>query len=164
MIFLITWRVIPWLRRRGTGWGTVYLMQSRKRPGLFKVGFTQRRTKDRRTELNRVDRDDVRIVFTVSMPLARQCERIMLRRLRRGLFRRRGDRRGTEWFWLRKGERIDDIAALLNDTAHTIRRVGRFKLSWPAGKEIRIFNALPSRASGASEKPQDQEGTTTDVR
>ena len=148
MMILFTWRIIPWLRWRGTGWGTVYLMQSRKRPGLFKVGFTRRRTKDRRTELNRVGRDDMKIVYTVSMPLARQCERVMLRRLRRGFFRRRGDRRGTEWFWLRKSERIEDIAALLDDTSHTVRRIGKLKFSWPAGAEIRVFNAWTRHAPG----------------
>ena len=140
MTAMFLWRITPWLRRRGTGWGTVYLMRSRKRPDLFKVGFTRRRTKDRRTELNRVGRDDMRIVFTVSMPLARQCERAMLRRLRRSFFRK-GDHRGTEWFWLRKRESIDDIAALLLRTARTVQRVGKLKLSWPAGVEPRVFDA-----------------------
>lgn len=139
MTVLFLWRIVPWLRWRGTGWGTVYLMRSRKRPGLFKVGFTKRRTKDRRAELNRVGRDDMRIVFTVAMPLARHCERAMLRRLRRSLFRK-GDHRGTEWFWLRKRESIDDIAALLHHTARTVRRVGKLKLSWPAGAGIRTFD------------------------
>ena len=157
MTVLFIWRVTPWLRRRGIGRGTVYLMRSRKRPGLFKVGFTRRRTEDRRTELNRVGRDDMKIVFTVAMPLARQCERALLRRLRGGVFQRKGDRRGTEWFWLRKGEHIDDIAALLHHTAHTVRRVGKLKLSWPAGAQIRIFdaqrcNTLANQNGGRYEK------------
>ncbi|WP_170565647.1 GIY-YIG nuclease family protein [Ruegeria atlantica] len=145
MTALFIWRITPWLRWHRPGWGTVYLMRSGKRPGLFKVGFTKRRTKDRRTELNRVGRDDMRIVFTVAMPLARQCERAMLRRLRGGVFRRKRDRRGTEWFWLRKQESIDDIAALLHRTALVVRRVGKLKLSWPAGAEIRTFDGCPRR-------------------
>ena len=140
MTALFLWRIVPWLRWRGTGWGTVYLMSYRVRPGLFKVGFIRRRTKDRRAELNRVRRDDMRIVYTVAMPLARPCERAMLRRLRRSIFRK-GDHRGTEWFWLRKRERIDDIAALLLRTAHTTRRVGILKLSWPKGTALRVFEA-----------------------
>ena len=139
------WRIIPWLRWSGVGWGTVYLMQSRKRPSLFKVGFTRRRTKDRRAELNRVGGDDMAILFTVTMPLARHCERAMLRRLRGGLVRRKGDRRGTEWFRLRKGESIAEIATLLLRTAQTVRRVGTLKLSWPAGAQIRIFDARKLR-------------------
>ncbi|WP_170566223.1 GIY-YIG nuclease family protein [Ruegeria atlantica] len=139
-ILFLAWRIIPWLRRRGRGWGTVYLMQSRRHSGLFKVGYTTRRTKDRRTELNRVGGDDMKIVFTVSMPRARQCERIMLHRLRHNPARKR-DRRGTEWFWLRHGERIEDIATALLATAHIIKRVSRLKLSWPAGGEIRTFSA-----------------------
>ena len=140
--FLCAWPGVPWLRWRGTGRGTVYLMHARRRPGLFKVGFTTRRTKDRRAELNRVGQDDMRIVCTVTMPLARSCERVLLHRLRGGWVRRRRDRRGTEWFWLRRGEEIGDIAALLHDTAQAVRRVGKCKLSWPRGREIKTFDAI----------------------
>ena len=157
MPFLRAWPTVPWFRRRGTGWGTVYLMRSRKRPGLFKVGFTTRRTKDRRAELNRVGRDDMKIVLTATMPLARSCERVLLRRLRGGMPGRKRDRRGTEWFWLRRREEIGDIAVLLLDTALAVRRVGRCKGSWPAGKEIRIFNAL-DRENPRS--PQNRPGMT----
>ena len=156
MIFLFIWRKIPWLRRRGIGRGTVYLMQSRRRPDLFKIGFTTRRTKDRRTELNRVGQDDMKIVFTVAMPWARHCESAMLRQLRRTPFRKR-DRRGTEWFWLRKGERIHDIAARLHDTAHTVRRVSRLKLSWPTEGGIRTFNAQDFAA--LSDRKGNRHGT-----
>ena len=76
---------IPWLRRRKVPYGTVYLMQARATPRLFKVGFTKRRTKDRRTELNRVASDDLAIVYTVSLPWARACETLIFRRLRRCL-------------------------------------------------------------------------------
>ncbi len=159
MTFLRTWPVVPWFRWRGTGWGTVYLMHARRRPGLFKVGFTTRRTKDRRAELNRVGGDDMKIVYTVTMPLARSCERVLLRRLRGGWVRRRRDRRGTEWFWLRRREKIGDIAALLHDTAQAVQRVGKCKGSWPRGRDIKIFDALDRKNPANPARHQDRPGT-----
>lgn len=138
---------IPWLWRRKVPYGTVYLMQARATPRLFKVGFTKRRTKDRRTELNRVASDDLAIVYTVSLPWARACETLILRRLRWNPFRR-GDRRGTEWFWLRKRETIEAIIAKLDRAARDTRRMARWRWSWPRGAEIKTFRA--NRQGGAA--------------
>ncbi len=49
-------------------------MRSQNEPGLFKVGYTKRKTIERRAELNRVAGDNMKIVTTVTMPWARQCE------------------------------------------------------------------------------------------
>ncbi|WP_373634747.1 GIY-YIG nuclease family protein [Yoonia sp. SS1-5] len=131
---------IPWFRRRRIPFGTVYLMQARDTPRLFKVGFTKRRTKDRRGELNRVARDDMAIVYTVSLPWARSCETLVLGRLRWNPFRR-GDTRGTEWFWLGKRESIEAIVRKIDRAARDTRRMARWRWSWPTGAEIREFRA-----------------------
>lgn len=131
-------RTIPWLRFSRVPWGTVYLLQSRNEPRLFKVGFTKRRTKDRRAELNRVAGDDMKIVSTVSLPWARNCEALVLRRLRRNPFRKR-DRRGTEWFWLFATEDIHRIADRLEAASSHIEVIAKLKFSWPRGATKRVF-------------------------
>ena len=115
-------------------------MQSRSEPRLFKVGYTKRRTKDRRSELNRVAGDDMAIVATVQLPWARACETLLLRRLRSNPFRRR-DKRGTEWFWLGRREDIANIEIKMERTAKAIRRMAWLRLSWPTGAKIRTFRA-----------------------
>ncbi len=120
-------------------------MQSRNEPDLFKVGFTKRKTIERRAELNRVAGDDMKIVFTISMPWARKSEALALRRLRRNPFRKR-DKRGTEWFRLRSGEDIQKIAGGIEAASGRIELIAKIKFSWPKGFEKRIFRA------GGSEK------------
>ena len=132
--------MIPFLRFHRAPFGTVYLMQSRGEPDLFKVGFTTRKTITRRAELNRVAGDDMRIVSTVSMPWARECESVTLRRLRRSWLRKR-DRRGTEWFRLRRGESIEQITSHIEAAARRVELVARLKLSWPRETRIRHFHA-----------------------
>lgn len=135
--------MIPYFRFSRSPWGTVYLMQSRKDQTLFKVGFTGRKTIARRAELNRVAGDDMKIVMAVTMPWARKCESLMLRRLRRNLFRKR-DWRGTEWFRLRRKETIDHIAIRLERAAQRIQTIARLKFSWPKEAKPRIFKADPN--------------------
>ena len=135
--------LVPWFRFSRAPWGTVYLMQSRRTPDLFKVGFTRRLTKDRRAELNRVAGDDLRIVATVSMPWAIRCEALVLRRLRRNMFRKR-DRRGTEWFWLKPHEDIQDIADRLDKAADRIELIAKLKFSWPKRSKRRVFKLISS--------------------
>ena len=115
-------------------------MQSRGQPELFKVGFTKRKTVTRRQELNRVAGDDLKIVMAISMPWARKCEALALKRLRRNPFRKR-DRRGTEWFWLRPGESIDDISRRIHKSSERIEFVASWKLSWPKQMRKRVFQA-----------------------
>ena len=133
--------MIPYFRFSRCPWGTVYLMQSRRDQTLFKVGFTGRKTFERRAELNRVAGDDMKIVMTVTMPWARKCETLMLRRLRRHLFRKR-ERRGTEWF--RRRETIDHIAIGLERAAWNIEFIARWKFSWPKECKARVFKADPN--------------------
>ena len=132
--------LIPPFRFNRAPYGTVYLMQSRSQPRLFKVGYTTRRTKDRRSELNRVAGDDMAIVATVQLPWARACETLLLRRLRFNPLRR-GDRRGTEWFWLGRREDISKIEIEMERTAKAIRRMAWLRLSWPSGASIKTFRA-----------------------
>lgn len=130
---------VRWFRR-GT-YGTVYLLHSLNEPALFKVGYTTRKTKDRRAELTRVRGDDLKIVFTISMPHAYVVEQLVLQRLRRRLFGR-GDARGTEWFRLRKHETLTDIANRLQRAALQVRWFARFKLAWRRDCQIRVFDQL----------------------
>lgn len=133
-------RSIPWFRKRLAS-GTVYLMQSDAQPDLFKVGFTARKTKTRRTELaGKVDGKLV-IRYTVSMPHAWFVEQLVLKRLRSRLFGR-GDSRGTEWFHLRRHETISDIAARMDQAAADIRLIARLKFSWPIQTKIKKFSSI----------------------
>ena len=132
--------MISWFRFNRAPWGTVYLMQSRHNPQLFKVGYTRRQTITRRAELNRVADDDMKIVATVQMPWAIKCEALLLKRLRRNPFRRR-DRRGTEWFYLGPMEDISNIERKLTRAADHIEILYKIKLSWPTGAEIRHFKS-----------------------
>ncbi len=116
-------------------------MQSRQNPDLFKVGFTTRKTTERRAELNRFSGKDMKIVSTVSMPWARKCEALLLRRLRRNPFRKRSHL-GTEWFHLRPKETIEDIATNLFRSSQRIMLISKLKLSWPKGVLPRKFKAL----------------------
>lgn len=130
--------MIPWFRFSRVPWGTVYLLRSNTEEGLFKVGFTKRKVIKRRAELNRVAGDDMKIVATVTMPWARKCETLILRRIRRNPFRRR-DRRGTEWFWLRPGEDVQQISKKLEKAANRIELIAKLKLSWPRQCEKKHF-------------------------
>lgn len=132
--------MIPWFRFSRAPWGTVYLMQSRNQPRLFKVGYTKRKTKDRRAELNRVAGDDMKIIATIQTPWATKCESLLLRRLRRNPFRKR-DRRGTEWFHLGKNEDIAGIVKKLKRASAHIEVFARIKFSWPKNSRRKFFEA-----------------------
>jgi hypothetical protein len=139
-------KTIPWFRM--TGWGTVYLMQSSEDPRLFKVGYTKRRTKDRRAELKGKVNGQLIIIYGLSMPHAYHAEQRTLRGLRLRWFGR-GDPRGTEWFRLRKNETMDDIKSRIAKAASQVRREAKCKLSWAKDAEIKIFNARDERRKSA---------------
>ena len=130
---------IAWFRGR-PAWGTVYLMQSLNEPDLFKVGFTKRRTKDRRSELQGKVGGRLKVFYTLSMPNAYFTEQLVLRRLRRR-FWGRGDRRGTEWFRLRKKETMSDVVDRIHKAACRIRWVSKMKLSWPSGQDFVVYKS-----------------------
>lgn len=131
---------LPWFRFRRVPWGTVYLLQSRKDASLFKVGFTKRKVIERREELNRVADDDMKVVTTITMPWARKCETLLLRRLRRNPFRKR-DRRGTEWFRLKQNEDIHRISRKMEKAAGRIELIAKIQFSWPSEKTKRVFHS-----------------------
>ncbi|MFV1630812.1 GIY-YIG nuclease family protein [Phaeobacter sp. JH20_18] len=130
---------IAWFRRR-PAWGTVYLMQSLDEPDLFKVGFTKRLTKSRRGELKGKVGGRLKIYYTLSMPNAYFVEQRVLRGLRARWFGR-GDRRGTEWFRLRKKETLPDIVGRIDVAARRIRLISKLKLSWPSGQEFVVYKS-----------------------
>jgi len=128
---------IPWFRFGSVPWGTVYLMQARNRPDLFKVGFTKRKTITRRAEINRIANDDMKIVQTITMPWAYVCEQSVLRRFRSSWFRR-GDVRGSEWFKLRRNETMKHVSNRIERVARKTQRLAMWKCSWPKGYVPRV--------------------------
>lgn len=138
---------IGWFMRR-PGWGTVYLMAPESDPTLFKIGFTRRRTVDRRRELQRPEDGKLRIVCTITMPHAYLLEQRLLAKMRGGwrIFRRRANPRGTEWFHLRRGETLAQVEALMEFEARRLRLAAGLRFSWPWSGRIRHFRAIPGRA------------------
>jgi hypothetical protein len=143
---------LPWGRARSAPYGTVYLMQDKHQPRLIKVGYTKRRTIDRRAELNRVAGDDMRIRMTLSMPWAAQVEQKALRHLRRKR-RLKSDHRGTEWFWLPDTDALSDIETILTNTATKIQKTARLKLSWPKNTQIKMFKPRSGLKSATAHNP-----------
>ena len=82
----------------------------------------------------------LRIVFTVSMPHAYVTEQKTLKQLAGRWFGRR-DRRGTEWFVLRRTETIDDIVHRILRSAKEVQFEARLKFSWGKNSKIRTFTA-----------------------
>lgn len=140
---------IGWFNLRAPT-GTVYLMQPDNDPRLFKLGYTSRHTLERRRELQRPGDGKLRIVCSVSMPHAYALEQRLLARMRGGwrLFRRRSSPRGTEWFYLRRGETILDIQTLIEREARRVRRAAGLRFSWPLSGTIALFEARHSRVGG----------------
>lgn len=142
--------MIPWWRFSRAPRGTVYLVQSELKHALYKVGFTTRRTIDRRAELNRHAAQPMRIVATVSMPWARQCEASVLRGLRRNPFRLRHPL-GSEWFVLGRFETIQSIADRIERVSRQIELIAKAKLSWPKGAARNVFRSAYGARRGVEE-------------
>lgn len=131
--------------------GTVYLMQPDNDPRLFKLGFTSRRTLERRRELQRPGDGKLRIICSVTMPHAYALEQRLLGRMRGGwrFFRRRSSPRGTEWFYLRRNEQILDIQALMEREARRVRLAAAIRFSWSLRGRILLFEGSRTRIAGA---------------
>ena len=140
---------IGWFNIRAVP-GTVYLMQPDNDPRLFKLGYTSRHTLERRRELQRPGDGRLRIVCSVTMPHAYALEQRLLGRMRGGwrFLRRRGSPRGTEWFYLRRGEKLSDIQLLMEREARRVRLAAVVRFSWPLGGKITLFEARHTRIAG----------------
>lgn len=138
-------RRVGWFNWRATR-GTVYLMQPRSRPDLFKIGYTVRPAEQRRRELEKKSDRGLEIICSVTMPHAYSLEQKLLRRMRGGwwIFRRRANTRGTEWFHLRPGERIEHIRDLVLWEARRTRLSAVLRFSWPIFS--RLWFSAPVRA------------------
>ena len=84
------------------------------------------------------------------MPHAYVLEQRLLRRMRRGwrLFRRRSSPRGTEWFYLWRGEQISDIQRMMEREARRVRLAAGIRFSWPLRGRIMLFEAGRTRIEG----------------
>ncbi len=128
---------IRWFRRHVRS-GTVYLLVSRHNPALFKIGFTERLTKDTRRELERSSGEPQSIVFAISMPWACACEQ----RLHWYYSHRSGGRArssDTKWYRLRVWESLPRVRQKMLRIAALTALEAWLKLSWPKGTQIRSF-------------------------
>ena len=128
--------VLLCLSRKQTKFGLILVLFNLD----FGSEFTERRTKDRRSELKGKVGGRLNVFYTLSMPNAYFTEQLVLRRLRRRLFGRR-DRRATEWFRLRKKETMSDVVDQIHKAACCIRLVSKMKLSWPSGQDFVVYKS-----------------------
>lgn len=129
---------IRWLRRN-VAWGTVYLMCDETDARRIKIGFTQRKTMDRRQELSRNVEGRMIIVQTVRMPHAFALEARCHRKVKRWAKRDRD--RSREWYILLEGASVDEVARLIVRQAMRLRLIARLKLAWPAYGHITLFDS-----------------------
>lgn len=128
---------VRWLAKR-VKIGTVYLLVSRDKPDLFKIGFTERLTKERRRELERASGEQLTIAYSVSLPWAYATEQRLHKFYRRRL-RGSAPELGTEWFRLRRWESLQGVRRRMNSIAKLTEWEARIKLSWGKGIEVRSF-------------------------
>lgn len=156
-------------RQRRIGWfnwgatrGTVYLMRPRARPDLFKIGYTVRPAEQRRRELEKKSDRGLDIICAVTMPHAYALEQKLLRRMRGGwwFFRRRRSNRGTEWFHLRPGERIERIRDLVLWEARRTRLLALFRCSWPIFGRLQVFAPAALTGGRAGISPRRRKAGT----
>lgn len=118
--------------RAENAWGTVYVLQDKRWPGIYKVGFTSRRIADRKAEIVRemtADRD-LRLIFAIDMMHAKQVETVAHRRLRKFRAPKTRHHTGREWFLLTGMNRDDRVIQTVlrsaGDVRYRARRVGRW--------------------------------------
>ncbi|ATG38001.1 MAG: GIY-YIG nuclease family protein [Rhodobiaceae bacterium] len=129
---------IRWFRRN-VAWGTVYLTCDESDPRRIKIGFTQRKTIDRRKELSRSVQGRMVIVQTVRMPHAFALEARCHAKVRRLAYRDKS--RTREWYLLREGASLSDVATLISEQATRLRRIARLKIAWPPYGRISLFDS-----------------------
>lgn len=129
---------IRWFRRN-VAWGTVYLTCDETYPRRVKLGFTQRKTVERRQELARSVSGRLAIVQTVRMPhafaLEARCHRAMKR------LARRDTERSREWYILRDGIALDDVLRMMKRRAERLRLVATLKIAWPRYGTVTVFDS-----------------------
>ncbi|RWR30496.1 hypothetical protein D2T29_12560 [Sinirhodobacter populi] len=131
-------RKLQWFRPH-VAWGTVYLFSQAGDNKRIKLGFTQRLTTDRRSEVQRYAGDNLRIITTVHMPHAFCLEGRILKRVRTVA---KPDRsRSSEWFILRDGASLEDVCSMVLLEAILVRRAARWRLAWPKYGRITVFDS-----------------------
>lgn len=129
---------VRWFRR-AVPWGTVYLNCDERHPQRFKIGFTQRKTTERRKELARGLEKRLLIVQTIRMPHAYCLESRCLARVSK--LASRDFAKSSEWFVLDPDHTIDDVAQALLDEAQRLRREAKWKLAWPSYGRVAVFES-----------------------
>lgn len=129
---------VRWFRR-AVPWGTVYLTCDERYPQRFKIGFTQRKTTERRRELARGLEKRLLIVQTIQMPHAHCLESRCLKSVTR--LADRDFAKTSEWFVLGDGFTLDDVAQVMLDEARRLRREARWKLAWPSQGRVAVFDS-----------------------
>lgn len=129
---------VRWFRR-AVPWGTVYLTCDERYPQRFKIGFTQRKTTERRRELARGLEKRLLIVQTIQMPHAHCLESRCLKSVTR--LADRDFAKSSEWFVLGDGFTLDDVAQAMLDEAQRLRWEARWKLAWPSRGRVAVLDS-----------------------
>ena len=117
----------------------MYLTCDERHPQRFKIGFTQRKTTERRKELARGLEQRLLIVQTIQMPYAHCLESRCLKSVTR--LADRDFAKSSEWFVLGDGFTLDDVAQAMLDEARRLRREARWKLAWPSQGRVAVFDS-----------------------
>mgnify|MGYP002712819896 CR=1 FL=1 len=120
-------------------WGTVYLTCDERHPQRFKIGFTQRKTTDRRKELSYGLEKRLLIVQTIQMPYAYSLESRCLKFVKR--LAERDFAKSSEWFVLSDDFTLDDVAEMMLLEARRLRREAKWKLAWPSHGRVTKFDS-----------------------
>jgi hypothetical protein len=129
---------VRWFHRAVPG-GTVYLTCDERHPQRFKIGFTQRKTTDRRKELSHGLEKRLLIVQTIQMPYAYSLESRCLKTVKR--LAERDFSKSSEWFVLGDGFTLDDVAEAMLLEARRLRREAKWKLAWPSQGKVAVFDS-----------------------
>ena len=129
---------IEWFRPN-VAWGTVYLTADEQYNRRIKLGFTQRKSTERRKELAREVDGRLLIVLTIKMPHAFALEAACHRTMRK--IAKRDPKRTKEWYILRQGRTISDAEKLIVKQASRIQLIARLKFSWPKYGAVNIFKS-----------------------
>lgn len=129
---------VRWFRR-AVKWGTVYLTCDERHPSRIKIGFTNRKTIDRRKELARGVERRLVIVQTIQMPHGFCLEARCLGRAKE--LAQRDHAKTSEWFVLNSGVTLNDMAEAMKREARRLRREARWKFAWPSYGRVTVFDS-----------------------
>lgn len=128
-------------------------MCDERHPRRIKLGFTKRKTIDRRQELARGLEMRLMIVQTIQMPHAFCLEARCLMQMA-GLAHR-DHAKSSEWMVLEDGITLDDVAQTMTREARRLRWEARLKFAWPRHGRISVYDS-GWRSTGARQQSRQE--------